>query len=315
MTSTRDPGDRMVPPHRQGTPTRPRRGVRPRLSPDLLAHLAARLTPRDRWLLAMLHEHRVLTTTQITQLAFGSAATAAHRMHALWRLRAVDRARPYTTAGSAPMHYVLGDAGAAVLAAHHDTTSRDLGYRRDQALAILHSQKLSHTVGVNSLLAALVAHARAHPGTHLQTWWPEHRCARTWGAYVRPDAYAAWRDHDHYVDFFLEYDTGTEPLHRLTRKLVNYAALAEATGISTPVLFWFPTAAREAHARAAMTRTPLAVATAASGDTHGAPAEAVWLPLSRQPTRTSLVNLGYTPGTRTQAQPVATPLLPSPMPP
>ena len=35
-------------------------------SPGLLAALAARLTIRDRWLLRMLHEHRVLTTTQIT---------------------------------------------------------------------------------------------------------------------------------------------------------------------------------------------------------------------------------------------------------
>ena len=53
--------------------TGPRSPVRPdhasgRLarSPGLLAALAARLTARDRWLLRMLHEHRVLTTTQIT---------------------------------------------------------------------------------------------------------------------------------------------------------------------------------------------------------------------------------------------------------
>ena len=60
-------------------PTGPRSLVRPdraggRLarSPGLLAALAARLTARDRWLLRMLHEHRVLTTTHITQLAFGT---------------------------------------------------------------------------------------------------------------------------------------------------------------------------------------------------------------------------------------------------
>ena len=40
------------------------------------------------------------------------------------------------------------------------------------------------------------------------------------------------------TDFFLEYDTGTEPLSRVTAKLAGYAALAARTGITTPVLFW-----------------------------------------------------------------------------
>ena len=50
-------------------PGHPRAAGRLARSPQLAAALAARLTARDRWLLRMLLEHRVLTTGQVTQLA------------------------------------------------------------------------------------------------------------------------------------------------------------------------------------------------------------------------------------------------------
>ena len=52
--------------------------ARPAVSPALLAALAGRLTARDRWLLRMLLEHRVLTTTHITELAYGGSASGGH---------------------------------------------------------------------------------------------------------------------------------------------------------------------------------------------------------------------------------------------
>ncbi len=42
----------------------------------------------------MLHEHRVLTTDQITQLAFGTTRAATARLAVLYQYRAVDRFRP-----------------------------------------------------------------------------------------------------------------------------------------------------------------------------------------------------------------------------
>ena len=45
--------------------------------------LAGRLTARDRWLLRMLHEHRVLTTSQIIQLAFGTTRARSVNRRAL----------------------------------------------------------------------------------------------------------------------------------------------------------------------------------------------------------------------------------------
>ena len=133
-------------------------------SPGLLAALAARLTTRDRWLLRMLHEHRVLTTTQITQLAFGTTRAATARLLTLYQLRAVDRFRPLAATGSAPLHFVLDEAGACLLAAEDGITPAQLGYRRDRALAIALSAQLAHTTGTNSVFCALAAQGRARRG-------------------------------------------------------------------------------------------------------------------------------------------------------
>jgi hypothetical protein len=256
---------------------------RQQVTPELIADLAARLTARDRWLLELLREHRVLTTGQITKLAFGSTSAATHRMLALWHLRAVERFRPFLVAGSAPLHYVLGPAGAAVLAAARGLTVADYGYRADQALAIAHARTLTHQIGVNDIFADLIAHARTHPGAALDVWWPEHRCARTWGKIVRPDGYGRWHEHGRRVDFFVEYDTGSEPLHRLTRKIGDYAELADITGITTtPVLFFLPNPAREQHLHGLALTTgspPIATTNTGTLAACGGPAGPAWQPI------------------------------------
>jgi hypothetical protein len=264
---------------------------RPRLDPELLTALAARLTSRDRWLLELLHEHRVLTTAQIRQLAFGHISAATHRMLTLWRLRAVERFRPAVPAGSAPWHYVLGPAGAIILAEHRHLTAAQFGYRLDQALAVAHSDKLTHLVGTNELFTALTAHARSHPGAALEVWWSEQRCHQAWGKIVRPDGYGRWREGDQRIDFFLEYDTGTEPLHRLLAKIADYQALAEMTGLThTPVLFALPNPAREQHLHTRTTPTAssgpsgsagpvVATTTPQALQAAGGPAGPAWHPL------------------------------------
>ncbi|MFL6072441.1 MAG: replication-relaxation family protein [Mycobacteriales bacterium] len=262
---------------------------RPRVTGDLIATLTARLTPRDRWLLHALHEYRVLTSTHIGQMLFGSQRATNARLHTLHQLRAVDRFRPLTPIGSAPWHYVLDDAGAAVLAAATGVTLAELGHRRDRALALAHSPRLAHLTGVNTLFTSLIAHARQHPGLRLALWWPEHRCRTVWGDLARPDAYGRWQ-HQHTnprtsihrsphtsIDFFLEHDTGTEPLNRVADKLNGYADLADATGITTPVLINLPSPRREAHLRQLLTHPPVPVATTNTSE-YPNPAIEVWLP-------------------------------------
>ena len=285
-----------------GTATR-RATRRPAATADLFAALAARLTGRDRWILGMLAEHRVLTTTQIAALGFPHRRNAERRLAALWQWRCVDRFRPHTVfgAGSAPWHWVLDDAGAAVLTAAYGLPGpAGLAHRRGAALAVAHSQRLSHTVGTNTLLAGL-----ARTG-QLGCWWGERRCTAAWGDLARPDAAATWHTPTGAAaGYAVEYDTGTEPLTRVAAKLADYADLAAAVGQVLPVLFWLPTATRETalHRQfdpAALATTPhaptwphrarattagaraggLLVATAAAdhATTTGGPAGRVWRP-------------------------------------
>jgi hypothetical protein len=259
---------------------------------ERLAAVAGRVTDRDRRLCQLLAEHRVLTIHQLTQLAFSNHNTAQDRLTILWRLGLVDRFRPHHTPGSAPYHYVLGPLGAALLAAHHhpDPLPALAGYRRDRNLALAHSQRLAHLVGVNGFFCALAQDARHQDGAELERWWSEQRCASHWGRLVRPDGYGRWREHHRRVDFFLEYDRHTEAPHRLAGKLTGYLQLADASGISTPVLVWLPTPARETTIRHTLTGTNLQVATATATPNHS-PAGPLWLPLHVSGPRFRLIDL------------------------
>jgi hypothetical protein len=243
-----------------------------RSAAERLAALAGRLTDRDRALCRLLHQHRVLTTPQLTDLAFGSRNTAEHRLTILHQLGVVDRFRPRRTPGSAPYHYLLGPLGAALLAAEHDQDPTRLGYR------------------VNGFFAALAHAARGRPEAALEVWWSEQRCAAKWGGLVHPDGYGRWREQHVRVDFFLEYDRGSEPLQQLVAKLTGYAELAHATGITTPLLLWLSTPAREAAARQALAGSSLPVATATPHPDH-TPAGPLWLPLHASGPRRRLAQL------------------------
>jgi len=301
-------------------PGQPRAGGRVARGPQLAAALAARITARDRWILRMLLEHRTLTTGQLTDLAFGTTRACTARMSILYQLRAVDRFRPLAIAGSTPLHFVLDEAGAAILAAEEATTPAGLGWRRDRAMAIALSPRLAHDTGASGVFTALAATARASGGRQaLEVWWSERRCAAAWD-HARPDGYGRWRDQPpggqaDVADFFLEYDTGTEALGRVIAKLPGYAALAARTGIPTPVLFWVPTMHREAALRARLAGPPLhgthraasaaqvpgvPIATAVDGISPGGPAGAAWLPVGGPGPRLRLAQLGQ-PGTTAPA--------------
>ena len=174
-----------------------------------------------------------------------------------------------------------------------------MGYRHDRAFGIAHSLRLAHTVGVNEWFTALVDRARhPEPGEQvtLAVWWSETRCAKHFGDLVKPDGYGRWQHVDEHgdrqIEWFLEYDFGTEPLAKLAGKLGGYAALAQATGITTPLLLWLPSSRREAAARRLLATawdelddpSSVPVATAAAGlldpqSAHPSPADAAWQPL------------------------------------
>jgi hypothetical protein len=298
MTTPPRPQPQPAPQDRAGT-------TRLRIGRETWNALAACLTDRDRWLLEQIWTCQVLTTAQVTDLAFDNVHTANRRLLALVRLRALDRFRPFVPRGSAPWHYVLDEPGAMIVAADHDLPPAQFREVRRRARALQASQRLRHTVGVNGVYTALHAAARRNPGMTLAAWWPEQRCLAEWQqhARIRPDAYGRWRENspngEREVDFFLEFDTGSEPLNRVAAKIPAYIELADASGIGTPLLFWFPSGRREAAARPRL-RYALPIATtsadaipahaAAPGHRYG-PAGPIWLPAGSPGPRLRLIDL------------------------
>ncbi|MEV0961236.1 replication-relaxation family protein [Streptomyces sp. NPDC049910] len=261
-----------------------------------VAALARILTPRDLWLAKMLHEHRVLTTHQIASLAYASLRSAQRRLRTLHHHGVLDSFRPLTQTGSAPEHYTLGPAGAAVLAAHAGCDVSDLGWRPSHTGRIAYSPSLGHDLGVNELLSHLAARARTAPGTGLDVWLSERSCARRWGDIVRPDAYAEWRDGDALLPFFLEYDTGSQPLSRVEAKLAGYAAFSTATNTRPALLLHTRTQSRDQALRrrlaAPARELGLNMATSSADFTTSSPWGPWWSPLQAGDTsRTTLTKL------------------------
>jgi Replication-relaxation len=249
-----------------------------------------RLTERDRFLCRVLWEHRVLTTEQVCDLCFTSLVSTQHRLVALFRLGVLDRFRPLRPTGSASWRYSLGPVGAALVAAERGVEAPRPSTLRDRVVALAAGQRTTHTLGVNGFFCTLHKAARARPGAALCAWWSERRCAAEWGELVRPDAYGIWEQNGQPVEFFMEYDTGSEPLSRVAGKLAGYRDLAEADGSSRPVLFWLAQPGREPGLRQALGGTNLPVATAVAGT--GNPADAVWLPVGEDVPRQPLAQLG-----------------------
>jgi hypothetical protein len=245
-------------------------------SAEHLAFLARRLTVRDRWLVRVLREHRVLTTHQIAQTLFPSARSANKRLRELFTWRVIDRFQPFVTTGAAPMHYVLDTAGAAVLAREDGIDPKKVGYRHETSIGIAHSLRLAHTVAVNGHFTTLISHAGTTNNTSLTAWWSESRCRKHFGDLTRPDAYARWRVGDTELEYFLEFDLGTENLRILASKLRGYENLATTTALTTP--------GREAAARRALQDAlgqldrPHLLPIATS--TNDSPSIAAWLPIN-----------------------------------
>jgi hypothetical protein len=262
---------------------------------------SAHLTGRDRHLVRLVGEHRVLTTDQLAALGFGSITTARHRLAVLVRIGLLRRFRPHPPAGSAPWHYVLGPVGAAMLGVE----DRDPGrwapqVRADRQLALERSGRLGHMTGRNWFFAALAREAREHGG-ELREWLNEAgTAARDVHAAVRsddrarlprPDGAATWAEDGQAVSFVLEFDTGTEHLGVLAGKLDGYAVLAAGLAWHEepcPVLlFCFGSPRREQAARRALAATReaagLRIATAALDPRVTSPAGPAWLPLPGHP--------------------------------
>ncbi len=251
-------------------------------------HSLAQLTDRDHTILGWLYDHKIMTTAQIATALFPSLDTAQERLRTLYQLGLLDRGRMYREGGGKhSWRYLLDHDGWAIVAALRGDRPPP---RRDKILTrnlhLIQSPKTTHLLGVNSFFTDLAGYARRHPGTELQRWWSEWRTANSpsavlaFGPRVRPDGHGIFIEDGRTVAFFLEYDTGTEPMKTIVEKLDGYAALGRQ-GIYCPVLFYLHSHTREQNLHARIgARNNACIATAvrnASAGSKASPADPVWL--------------------------------------
>ncbi|MGW5052345.1 replication-relaxation family protein [Actinokineospora sp. NPDC004072] len=265
-----------------------------------------RLVDRDRRLLALLAEHKVLTTNQIAAIEFLSVRRAQDRLRHLRELGVVFAFREsYLRGGTSQTRYALGYLGARLIAAQRaEKPPAPKAYTESlERLALW--PKLDHQLGVNDFFCALAAHrnparlretGREGEVSGLTQWWSEKRCTEFFWKYLgggretrlRPDGYGCWEESGRVVRFFLEHDTGTESLAKVTAKLDDYGAFpTDAFGV---LLFSVHSVRREIALRTALRRAlagndpGFVIATAARGHGHAddsaGPIWGLWTPHS-----------------------------------
>ncbi|WBB69186.1 replication-relaxation family protein [Micromonospora sp. WMMD812] len=244
-------------------------------SASLLA-IYPHITTRDRLLLQLLDDHQVLTTDQIHRMLFHARRTCQIRLGELAALGLLDRFRfARAGGGSQPWHWTLGHHGRRFQAAAHQRPEPTAWTSRQTVHRLSANPRLRHLLTVNEFFVRLSAHARHHTGARLERWWSESMTTKQFRT-ITADGHGVWTVGDTTVGFFLEADTGSEPLSRVVAKLDRYADLVRRGGPRYPVLFWLGSGQREDHLhRQLVARPDVPVATA----THTSdPADAVWLP-------------------------------------
>jgi Replication-relaxation len=290
----------------------------------------SRLAHRDRTVLALVAEHQVLTTWQLLALVFPSAARAQRRLRELTELGMLFRTQPHRAqGGSAPFHYLLGYRGAQLLAAQRGASPPRPAVHAERIVRTLEAPTLRHLPGVNQFFADLAGYGRglgkdcsALPeGEGLVSWHSETWIRKYYRPPIRPDGYGRWTQHGRSLGFFLEYDTGTEPLGRVADKLDDYTGryLDTARQLTGMVLFWVATHRREHGLRQALEakHCPVPIATASRDHDHpDGPAGEIWSVLTTEAHSHRRVRLGdlapVIGGTEADGTPMVLPRLPEP---
>ncbi|GAA3943254.1 replication-relaxation family protein [Actinoplanes auranticolor] len=234
------------------------------------------ITSRDRLLLQLLDDHRVLTTGQIHRMLFSARRTCQLRLAELAALGLLERFRfSRGGGGSQPWHWTLGHHGHRFQAAAHQRPEPTARASNQTVQRLSANPHLAHLVLTNEFFVRLAGYARRHDDARLDRWWSEQVTTKQYRT-ITADGHGLWTANGVTVGFFLEADTGSEPLGRLVAKLDRYAKLIRRGGPRYPVLFWLGSQQREEHLHRLLhgQHTTVGVATAIHASE---PADAVWL--------------------------------------
>lgn len=258
---------------------------------------AGRITSRDARLLRLIAEHGVLTSAQITAALFPQGTKARSRIALLRDAGLIETFRPAIPRNQ-PAHCVVTNKGLRILAESGSAGQRPRLVPGDAALAAALRPDLNHLLGVNGFFCNLMARAREVPDRCLEEWLSQQSTAAHFPARIRPGAFGSWREGEAWCEFFLEYDLGTEPLHRLASKIEDYTPIIDAADVCSPVLVWVLTPARERHLHQLLGQSgllgraaPVPVATAVGDPATADVAGGVWK-ATFHPARLALADLG-----------------------
>lgn len=185
------------------------------------------LDARERAVLIAIYEHKVLVTEHLKAMFFGSLRRAQDRLRHLAQLGLIEAWYPPQPRGmgKASGHHTLTESGAQVVASL-------LGIARSELRYVVRDEEdreqdawLAHRIGVNEFFCALIEAGRNHDGHGLAKWVPE-RTVKTADGWIRPDGYGVYLHPDGALDFYLEYDRGTETTRQLANKLAGYIGVA-----------------------------------------------------------------------------------------
>ena len=234
------------------------------VTPEEVFASANWITDRDKQICINLYKHHVLTIHQLSNLHFSQPRKARKRLLELYERGVVRRFQPQRSEGSAPYHYVLGELGAYIVAGYYDLDLKRIKRRITEDQKLAHSAKLTHLLETHDFFITLITRDKQTQGHRLLRWWSENRCAaeyfsETWGRpKIRPDAQGIVQTPKGKCSFLVELDRGTERGNRLTAKLEGYKDIShdkarlrrlDKDHLPDVVLFMFPSANRERHAR------------------------------------------------------------------
>jgi len=176
-----------------------------------LIEISHRLRARDYAIAALLHEHTMLTTDQLTSMLFTNPITCRHRLNILRTIGFVDRfIRRHQPGAPNVVCWVAGPLSArmtALSAGDTPPTPKALRERQDRIYA---NPALDHLIDTNWFGTRLLGHAREHASTDLLRWWSERTTANMFGQRIHPDGHGVWTDGTRQVGYFLELDRGYE---------------------------------------------------------------------------------------------------------
>lgn len=185
------------------------------------------LDARERAVMLAIYEHKVLLTEHLKAMFFGSLRRAQDRLRQLAQLGLIETWYPPQPRGTgkAPGHHTLTESGAQLVASLLGIARSELRYVVKDEGNREQDAYLAHRIGVNEFFCSLIQAGRANIGHGLAKWVPE-RTVRTGDGWIRPDSYGVYLHTGGALDFYLEYDRGTETTRQLANKLAGYIGVA-----------------------------------------------------------------------------------------